>query len=71
MCGIAGILSCETGNGVTIVRRMVKTLYHRGPDHSGIWTNESAGLTLGHAACPYWIYLLQATSLWFLTVDDM
>ncbi|MBA3018808.1 asparagine synthase (glutamine-hydrolyzing) [Patescibacteria group bacterium] len=49
MCGIAGILSCETGNGETIVRRMVKTLYHRGPDHSGIWADESAGLTLGHA----------------------
>lgn len=49
MCGITGILSCETDNGRTIVSRMVKALYHRGPDHSGIWTDESAGLTLGHA----------------------
>jgi len=48
MCGVAGFLSTEIGNGGIIIRQMVRTLRHRGPDDSGIWADESAGVALGH-----------------------
>jgi asparagine synthase (glutamine-hydrolysing) len=44
MCGIAGIVA-EAPSRDT-VERMVRTLTHRGPDHSGVW--ESDGACLGH-----------------------
>lgn len=42
-------MSYETAESETIARRMVEALHHRGPDDSGIWADESAGVTLGHA----------------------
>lgn len=49
MCGIAGILNHQTQTLEEITWRMVKSLSHRGPDNSGVWTDDSAGLSLGHA----------------------
>ena len=47
MCGIAGVLS--NGRVDTLVlRRMVRSLQHRGPDDEGIWIDSDAGIGLGH-----------------------
>jgi asparagine synthase (glutamine-hydrolysing) len=51
MCGIAGILK-RGGDGRTAigedVARMTATLAHRGPDAGDVWTNATAGVSLGH-----------------------
>ena len=47
MCGVAGMLSSGRVEASTI-RRMVDSLRHRGPDDEGIWTDEEAGIALGH-----------------------
>lgn len=51
MCGIAGIWS-PTFNSTTELRaqvgKMTDAILHRGPDDSGIWTDDEAGLALGH-----------------------
>jgi asparagine synthase (glutamine-hydrolysing) len=53
MCGICGFVSRERLHGESelraIVTRMARTLHHRGPDGSGVWTDIKAGLALGHA----------------------
>ncbi len=48
MCGIAGIFHLETAKPVdpARVKAMTDTLAHRGPDGSGIWTEQ--GIGLGH-----------------------
>lgn len=48
MCGITGILNLDGRpvSGAT-VGEMVRTISHRGPDDSGVWTNGPVGL--GHA----------------------
>lgn len=52
MCGIVGFIDkvCrsvrERGN---IAERMIAPLRHRGPDSSGIWSDDSCGTTLAHA----------------------
>ncbi len=52
MCGIAGFI--DIGHGTTghelkhIVTRMTDALIHRGPDDSGVWADEGAGIALGH-----------------------
>ncbi len=43
MCGIAGLLGADDA---PLVRRMIDSIAHRGPDGSGLWTDE--GVTLGH-----------------------
>ena len=45
MCGIAGVLSSGPVDPL-VMRRMVATLRHRGPDDEGIWID--AGIGLGH-----------------------
>ena len=45
MCGIAGVLSSGRIDPL-VMRRMVATLRHRGPDDEGIWID--AGIGLGH-----------------------
>jgi asparagine synthase (glutamine-hydrolysing) len=45
MCGIAGVLSSAPVDPL-VMRRMVATLRHRGPDDEGIWID--AGVGLGH-----------------------
>ncbi|WP_379921248.1 XrtA/PEP-CTERM system amidotransferase [Erythrobacter sp. R86502] len=48
MCGIAGIFHAETPKPVDPIRveRMCDALAHRGPDGSGVWTDQGVGL--GH-----------------------
>ena len=47
MCGIAGVISAgKVDEG--LLRRMTDRLAHRGPDDQGYWTDEDAGIGLGH-----------------------
>ena len=47
MCGIAGIIDFSgRENSVSAVENMLKPIYYRGPDESGIWHSGSS--TLGH-----------------------
>ncbi|MBX9786549.1 MAG: asparagine synthase (glutamine-hydrolyzing) [Alphaproteobacteria bacterium] len=46
MCGIVGSLSWSTPEDPAIVKRMMESIIHRGPDAGGIWTKEP--ITLGH-----------------------
>ena len=49
MCGIAGFLSYDISyDFARASRAMVDTLAHRGPDAGGIWTDDDAGVALGH-----------------------
>jgi len=51
MCGIAGMFRPGGGDQSAlagITSRMTDALKHRGPDASGIWTNEPAGVAFGH-----------------------
>ena len=47
MCGIAGILA-EGGVAPGLVERILAPIAHRGPDDHGVWTDEAAGIGLGH-----------------------
>lgn len=50
MCGLAGVLSASGDNRDTItswIERMTAPITHRGPDSSGIWADEAAGIGLG------------------------
>ena len=51
MCGIVGFLGTTGGEEATLAalaRKMSACLTHRGPDDSGVWVDEKAGLGLGH-----------------------
>ena len=52
MCGIAGYIDTKSQAGPedlsACVQRMTDALAHRGPDDSGLWVDEQAGLALGH-----------------------
>ncbi|HYW03512.1 MAG TPA: asparagine synthase (glutamine-hydrolyzing) [Gammaproteobacteria bacterium] len=49
MCGIAGILRNRPGPELaSLARAMADTLSHRGPDDAGCWSDEEAGVGLGH-----------------------
>ena len=53
MCGIAGCLlslqrSISSYNSGVIVREMVDRLSHRGPDATGVWSDEYSGIGLAH-----------------------
>jgi len=51
MCGIAGFLTESPSNHSNIQKiatRMISVLQHRGPDDGGTWTDERAGIALGH-----------------------
>jgi len=52
MCGIAGFLDrCAgpaPGEMERLIGEMTQTLWRRGPDSSGIWTDAGAGVALGH-----------------------
>lgn len=47
MCGITGYWSEAAPDG-TVAARMAQQVAHRGPDDSGVWCDESAGLALAH-----------------------
>ncbi|MDE3050253.1 MAG: asparagine synthase (glutamine-hydrolyzing), partial [Nitrospirota bacterium] len=49
MCGIAGIMGQSTIELTSSVRDMVASIRYRGPDDSGVWCDERAGVGLGHA----------------------
>src|SRR5690242_7216982 len=50
MCGIAGFWAGRTDPQDLLpdVRRMSRTLPHRGPDSDGHWTDPQHGIALGH-----------------------
>lgn len=50
MCGIAGFLSrpIARDRASRMVAAMIDAIAHRGPDDSGIWLDEQAGVALGH-----------------------
>jgi asparagine synthase (glutamine-hydrolysing) len=47
MCGIAGILA-DGSLAPGITERILAPIAHRGPDDHGVWTDEEAGIGLGH-----------------------
>jgi asparagine synthase (glutamine-hydrolysing) len=47
MCGIAGLFSPKLADP-GLVRRMIGPIAHRGPDDQGVWTDQEAGIGLGH-----------------------
>ncbi len=51
MCGIAGILTTAAYGGSEALaahaRRMIEPIAHRGPDDSGVWADERAGVAFG------------------------
>lgn len=49
MCGITGILSHSADNHNNHhLQIMADSLHHRGPDDTGIWTDQEAGISLCH-----------------------
>lgn len=50
MCGLAGVLQNNQAEGdlTTCARRMSDALKHRGPDGSGLWVDQAAGVALSH-----------------------
>ena len=52
MCGIAGFVDLSRATPpdrlVATVRRMARTLHHRGPDDDGAWIEAAAGVALAH-----------------------
>ncbi|MCA1714230.1 MAG: asparagine synthase (glutamine-hydrolyzing), partial [Gammaproteobacteria bacterium] len=52
MCGLAGALTSRTHQGMDTareaVKRMCEHMRRRGPDASGAWSDDAAGLVLGH-----------------------
>lgn len=49
MCGIAGLLAArDVGSAKAHVGTMLQALHHRGPDDSGIWSDDESGMVLGH-----------------------
>ncbi|MAV94327.1 MAG: asparagine synthase (glutamine-hydrolyzing) [Euryarchaeota archaeon] len=50
MCGFTGYLSSgqiDQSNSPKIIREMTNSLYHRGPDSEGFWSDSSDGISLG------------------------
>jgi asparagine synthase (glutamine-hydrolysing) len=47
MCGIAGLVSARPVE-LDLLRAMTGRISHRGPDGSGLWQDEEAGVHLGH-----------------------
>lgn len=50
MCGLAGFFSSArlAENTAVVARRMSDAIIHRGPDDSGVWIDEAAGIALAH-----------------------
>ena len=49
MCGLTGILDSAAGGPLAdAAKAMTGTLVHRGPDADGIWSDDPAGIALGH-----------------------
>jgi asparagine synthase (glutamine-hydrolysing) len=49
MCGIVGVFtSCTSLLNDSILQKMSATIAHRGPDASGVWMDQRAGIGFGH-----------------------
>jgi asparagine synthase (glutamine-hydrolysing) len=50
MCGICGFIDADLPGDALIpaVTAMADRIAHRGPDGAGVWTDENAGIALGH-----------------------
>jgi asparagine synthase (glutamine-hydrolysing) len=51
MCGIAGFFSTNSNLDVSteeLITRMTLAIAYRGPDDMGVWTDDRAGIALGH-----------------------
>ncbi len=48
MCGITGIVSTTSIDGIALIKKMNESLVHRGPDGSCEWQNQSKTVHLGH-----------------------
>lgn len=51
MCGIIGSICNKTNqldNTEKVVRKMISTLNHRGPDSTGLWVDDDCGVLFGH-----------------------
>src|SRR5688572_11210684 len=51
MCGVTGIFAPTRSDGASlgmVATRMADTLTHRGPDDSGVWVDDAAGVALAH-----------------------
>lgn len=48
MCGITGFFEAGVRSSRSAIQNMCSQLTHRGPDDTGCWVDESAGLALGH-----------------------
>ena len=51
MCGITGSVSYpgqENEIKVDVINKMTSKLFHRGPDDSGTWIDDSNNIALGH-----------------------
>ena len=50
MCGFTGYLTSgqiDRSNSPKIIREMTNSLYHRGPDSEGFWSDSSDGISFG------------------------
>jgi asparagine synthase (glutamine-hydrolysing) len=48
MCGICGFYSKSISKSDEIIKKMSLSIYHRGPDDSGIWQDHNEGIVFGH-----------------------
>jgi asparagine synthase (glutamine-hydrolysing) len=49
MCGFVGVMSKNKAMlNYNVLKSMINTIDHRGPDDSGFWSNQNAGISLGH-----------------------
>ena len=50
MCGVTGFWQRDAANNTfgAIAQAMADRIAHRGPDDSGVWVDEAAGLALAH-----------------------
>lgn len=48
MCGIVGYMRTATPAADRVVLAMAERIAHRGPDGAGAWSDEDAGVALGH-----------------------
>lgn len=52
MCGIAGIIGESAPVAGAVVHNIIDVIRYRGPDDSGVWSDDALGLAIGHARLP-------------------
>jgi asparagine synthase (glutamine-hydrolysing) len=48
MCGLAGYLGATSGDRQEVLARMAASIGHRGPDSTGLWRDDEAGIGFAH-----------------------